>query len=60
VSELAAIRSRLPSSAGFEILEEQISREPLAPLVRQDDPHWFVIVRRTSMALINDEELGVT
>jgi general L-amino acid transport system substrate-binding protein len=60
VSELAAIRSRLPSSADFEILEEQISREPLAPLVRQDDPHWFVIVRWTILALINAEELGVT
>jgi general L-amino acid transport system substrate-binding protein len=60
VSELAAIRSRLARSADFEILEEQISREPLAPLVRQDDPHWFVIVRWTILALIHAEELGVT
>ena len=60
VSELGAIRAKLPRLADFEILEEQISREPLAPLVRQDDPHWFVIVRWTVLALINAEELGVT
>jgi general L-amino acid transport system substrate-binding protein len=60
VSELGAIRARLPRPADFEILEEQISREPLAPLVRQDDPHWFVVVRWTLLALINAEELGVT
>jgi general L-amino acid transport system substrate-binding protein len=60
VSELAAIRSQLPQPAGFEILDEQISREPLAPLVRQDDRHWFLSVRWTIIALINAEELGVT
>jgi len=60
VSELAAIRSLLPTPADFDILDEQISREPLAPLVRHDDPHWFVIVRWTILALVNAEELGVT
>ena len=60
VSELAAIRSLLPTPADFAILDEHISREPLAPLVRHDDPHWFVIVRWTILALINAEELGVT
>lgn len=59
VSELSAIRSQLPQPADFDILDEQISREPLAPLVRQDDPHWFVIVRRTILALVNADELGV-
>jgi general L-amino acid transport system substrate-binding protein len=60
VSELGAIRSALPRPSDFVILDEQISREPLAPLVRQDDPHWFVVVRWTVLALINAEELGVT
>jgi general L-amino acid transport system substrate-binding protein len=60
VSELGAIRARLPRPMDFEILSEQISREPLAPLVRQDDPQLFVIVRWTIFALINAEELGVT
>ncbi len=60
VSELGAIRSRLPHPDAFEILPEQISREPLAPLLRQDDPQFFVIVRWTILALVNAEELGVT
>jgi general L-amino acid transport system substrate-binding protein len=60
VSELGAIRARLPRPAEYEILPEQISREPLAPLVRQDDPQFFVILRWTIAALINAEELGVT
>jgi len=60
ISELGAIRARLPRPAEFEILLDQISREPLAPLVRQDDPQLFVIVRWTILALINAEELGVT
>jgi general L-amino acid transport system substrate-binding protein len=60
VSELGAIRARLPRPVDFEILSEQISREPLAPLVRQDDPQLFVILRWTIFALINAEELGVT
>ena len=60
VSELGAIRSLLPKPADYDILDEQISREPLAPLVRQDDPRWFLIVRWTILALVNAEELGVT
>jgi general L-amino acid transport system substrate-binding protein len=60
VSELAAIRSQLSQPGDFDILDEQISREPLAPLIRADDRHWFLIVRWTILALINAEELGVT
>jgi general L-amino acid transport system substrate-binding protein len=60
VSELGAIRSKLPSPGEFEILSEQISREPLAPLVRQGDAQLFSILRWTVFALINAEELGVT
>jgi general L-amino acid transport system substrate-binding protein len=60
VSELGAVRSRLPRPAAFDILPEQIAREPLAPLVRQDDPQFFSILRWTIFALINAEELGVT
>jgi general L-amino acid transport system substrate-binding protein len=60
VSELGAIRSRLAAPGDFDILAAQISREPLAPLVRQDDPQFFSILRWTIFALINAEELGVT
>ena len=60
VSELGAIRSKLPDSGAFDILSEQISREPLAPMVRQDDAQFFTLLRWTVFALINAEELGVT
>jgi general L-amino acid transport system substrate-binding protein len=60
VSELGAIRSRLAEPANFTILPDQISREPLAPLVRGDDARFFTLVRWTVLALINAEELGVT
>jgi general L-amino acid transport system substrate-binding protein len=60
VSELGAIRSRLAHPGDFDILSEHISREPLAPLVRQDDVQFFKVLRWTIFALINAEELGVT
>jgi general L-amino acid transport system substrate-binding protein len=60
LSDLGAIRSKLAAAAGFQILPEQISKEPLAPLVRNDDAQWFGIVRWTMFALIAAEELGVT
>ena len=60
VSELGAIRSKLPRPADFDILTEQMSREPLAPLVRRDDAQFFTVLRWTIIALINAEELGVT
>jgi general L-amino acid transport system substrate-binding protein len=60
VSDLGAIRNKLPHPADFEILAEQITREPLAPLVRRDDAQLFTALRWTIFALINAEELGVT
>jgi general L-amino acid transport system substrate-binding protein len=60
VSELGAIRQKTGRSSAFVILPPLISKEPLAPLVRQDDPQFFAIVRWTVFALIQAEELGVT
>jgi general L-amino acid transport system substrate-binding protein len=60
VSELGAIRQKTGRPAAFVILPQQISKEPLAPLVRDDDPQFFAIVRWTVFALIQGEELGVT
>ena len=37
-----------------------ISKEPLAPVVRQRDDDWLLIVKWTIYAMINAEELGVT
>jgi general L-amino acid transport system substrate-binding protein len=42
------------------ILPDIISKEPLAPVVRQGDDQWFNIVKWTHFAMLNAEELGVT
>ena len=60
VSELGAIRASLPKPDDFAILDELISKEPLAQMVRSDDPVFFGILRWTVHALILAEELGVT
>jgi general L-amino acid transport system substrate-binding protein len=37
-----------------------ISKEPLAPVVRQRDDDWMMIIKWTLYAMINAEELGIT
>jgi general L-amino acid transport system substrate-binding protein len=44
----------------FEILPEQISKEPLGPIVRQGDDQFFNVLRWTVFAMIAAEELGIT
>jgi len=60
VSALAAARTTLASPEQHAILPEVISKEPLGPVVRRDDPHWTRVVRWTLNALILAEEYGVT
>ncbi len=60
VSELAALRSALPHPEAFDILDEEISKEPLAQLIRQGDDRFFDVLRWTIFALIEAEEAGVT
>jgi general L-amino acid transport system substrate-binding protein len=60
VSQLYAIRLRLTKPAEHVILPDVISKEPLAPVVRQRDDEWMMIVKWTLYAMINAEELGVT
>lgn len=60
VSLLAEARSKLKLPGDHIILPELITKEPLGPAVRQDDPQWFAVVRWTLMALIEAEELGLT
>ena len=55
----AAAESR-PSPSDHVILPDVISKEPLAPVVRQRDDDWMMIVKWTLYAMINAEELGVT
>jgi general L-amino acid transport system substrate-binding protein len=60
VSELGSMRSAMRKPGDFRILLEQISREPLAQLVRDTDVDLFKVLRWTIFAMINAEELGVT
>ena len=41
------------------VLADAISKEPLGPAVRQDDPRWAMLVKWVYFALLNAEELGV-
>jgi general L-amino acid transport system substrate-binding protein len=59
-SSLWSQRQKLANPDDNVILPELISKEPLAPAVRQNDPQWFNIAKWTLFALINAEELGVT
>ena len=60
VSELGSLRSGMRKPADFRILSEQISKEPLAQLVRATDLDLFDVLRWTIFAMIAAEELGVT
>ncbi len=59
-SGLASNKAAFPNPNDHLVLPETISKEPLAPAVRQGDAQWFDIVKWTVYALINAEELGVT
>ncbi len=60
-SGLASFRAaRSGDPKAFVILPERISKEPLAPVVRQGDDDWFNIVAWTVYALLEAEEKGIT
>jgi len=59
VSQLHALRLTLRAPADHVVLPDVISKEPLGPCVRQDDPQWQNIVKWTHFAMVNAEELGV-
>jgi general L-amino acid transport system substrate-binding protein len=59
-SELAeAVIAKAPRPDEFVILPQQISKEPLAPLLRKGDDQFFDIVRWAIFATIDAEELGI-
>jgi general L-amino acid transport system substrate-binding protein len=60
-SQLAALRLQSPGGAGrYVILPQRISKEPLGPVVRNDDLHWVSLVRWVLYTLIEAEERGIT
>jgi ABC-type amino acid transport/signal transduction systems, periplasmic component/domain len=58
VSQLYGLRLNLTQPSDHVILPDVISKEPLAPVVRQRDDDWMMIVKWTLYAMINAEELG--
>jgi general L-amino acid transport system substrate-binding protein len=60
LSQLYALRQLLSKPRGHVILPDVISKEPLGPVVRQNDPNWVEIVRWVHFAMLNAEELGVS
>ena len=59
-SQLYALRQNLAKPDDHVILADIISKEPLAPVVRQRDDQWMLIVKWAVYAMLNAEELGVT
>lgn len=50
--------ARAPAPTDYVMLPDTISREPLSPAVRNDDPLWESIVRFTMQALLLGEATG--
>ncbi|RVU14855.1 amino acid ABC transporter substrate-binding protein [Methylobacterium oryzihabitans] len=59
-SGLYSERLRATAPDDNVVLPEIISKEPLAPAVRQGDAQWADIVRWTHYAMLNAEEAGIT
>jgi general L-amino acid transport system substrate-binding protein len=49
----------MPNKEDFVILPDTISKEPLGPVVRQNDSRWRDVVVWTLYAMIQAEELGI-
>ena len=58
-TSLFSDRSRLPEPEKHAVLPEVISKEPLGPVVLQDDRGWIEVVRWTLAGLLNAEEVGL-
>ena len=59
-SGLYAHRMRASDPDEHVVLPEVISKEPLGPAVRDDDPQWADLVRWVHFAMLNAEEHDVT
>jgi len=57
-SALASMRSGLEKADDHMLLPEVISKEPLGPVVRDDDSSWSELTRWILFLLVNAEEVG--
>lgn len=58
-SQLVARRSTLPNPDDHILLDVTMSKEPLGPVTINNDSTWFDVVKWTTFALIEGEELGI-
>jgi len=59
--QLTAMRLKAPGGPEeYLILPDQISKEPMGPVVRRGDDEWFTVVRWVLFTLIRAEETGIT
>ena len=59
-SQLFSLRTEMKTPTDNMILPDIISKEPLGPVVRQDDMNWFNIVKWVNFALLDAEEQGIS
>ena len=59
-SQLAAMRKEMAEPDEAEILPDEISKEPLGPVVREGDDQWANIVKWVVYALINADEMDIS
>ena len=59
MSQLYAERLKLKDADEHIVLPDAISKEPLGPAVRMDDPAWALLTKWVYFALLNAEELGI-
>lgn len=59
-SSLYADRAAFPAPEKHAVLPEVISKEPLGPVVMNDDGTWVEIVRWVLAGLVNAEEVGLS
>jgi general L-amino acid transport system substrate-binding protein len=60
VSGLHALRATFSNTDDHIILPQVISKEPLAPVVRQEDNQWLQIIRWTHFAMVTAEDLEIS
>lgn len=59
-SQLVSRRSKLPKPVDHVLMEEPLSKEPLAPAVADGDSGWQDVIKWVVYTLIEAEELGIT
>ncbi len=59
-SQLLGRRTTLPNPGDHIIMDVTMSKEPLGPVTKNNDSAWFDVVKWTTYALIEAEELGIT